>query len=61
LADGDMIQFAHGDRVTSRLIFRFKDGSVHDDTVVFSQSRTFRLLSDHRWWPPRRSRCWSSW
>jgi hypothetical protein len=47
LADGDMIQFAHGDRVTSRLIFRFRDGSVHDDTVVFSQSRTFRLLSDH--------------
>jgi hypothetical protein len=47
LADGDLIQSARGDRVTSRLVFHFKDGSVHDETAVFSQSRTFRLLSDH--------------
>lgn len=46
-ADGELVQFAHGDRVTSRLIFRFKDGSVHDETAVFTQRRTFRLLSDH--------------
>jgi hypothetical protein len=47
LADGDLIQFARGDRVTSRLLFRFKDGSIHDETVVFSQRQTFRVLSDH--------------
>jgi hypothetical protein len=47
LADGDLIQFARGDRVTSRLVFRFKDGSIHDETVVFSQRQTFRVLSDH--------------
>jgi hypothetical protein len=47
LADGDLIQLAVGDRVTSRLVFRFKDGSVHYETVVFSQSREFRLLQDH--------------
>ncbi len=47
LADGDLIQVARGDRVTSRLVFRFKDGSVHDETAVFSQRRNFRLLSDH--------------
>ena len=47
LADGDLIQIARGDRVTSRLVFRFKDGSVHDETAVFSQRRSFRLLSDH--------------
>ena len=47
LADGDLIQVAHGDRVTSRLVFHFKDGSIHDDTAVFSQRRNFRLLSDH--------------
>src|SRR2546427_6100059 len=47
LADGDLIQVARGDRVTSRLVFRFKDGSVHDETAVFSQRRSFRLLSDH--------------
>jgi hypothetical protein len=47
LADGDLIQVARGDRVTSRLVFRFKDGSVHDETAVYSQRRNFRLLSDH--------------
>ena len=47
LADGDLIQVASGDRVTSRLVFRFKDGSVHDETAVYSQRRNFRLLTDH--------------
>jgi hypothetical protein len=47
LADGDLIQVARGDRVTSRLVFRFKDGSLHDETAVFSQRHNFRLLSDH--------------
>jgi hypothetical protein len=47
LADGDLIQVARGDRVTSRLVFRFKDGSVHDETTIFSQHRNFRLLNDH--------------
>jgi hypothetical protein len=46
LADGDLIQFAQGDRVTSRVVFRFKDGSIHDETVVFSQRERFRLVSD---------------
>jgi hypothetical protein len=45
LADGDLIQVARGDRVTSRLVFRFKDGSVHDETAVFSQRRNFRLMT----------------
>ena len=47
LADGDLTQIARGDRVTSQLVFRFKDGSVHDETAVFSQRRNFRLLNDH--------------
>src|SRR5438093_5064292 len=47
LADGEMTQIAEGDRVTSRLIFRFKDGSVYDDTAIFSQQGAFRVLSDH--------------
>ncbi len=33
--------------MTSRLIFRFKDGSVYDDTTIFLQRGTFRVLSDH--------------
>ena len=47
LADGEMTQVAEGDRVTSRLIFRFKDGSVYDDTTIYSQRDAFRVLSDH--------------
>ena len=47
IADGDSSQVAHGDRVTSRMKFRFKDGSVEDETTVFSQRGSFRLLTYH--------------
>jgi hypothetical protein len=47
LADGDLIQVARGDRVRSQLVFHFKDGSIRSETAVFSQRRSFRLLSDH--------------
>jgi hypothetical protein len=46
LANGDLIQTARGERVTARLTFRFKDGSIHDETAVFSQRRQFRLVND---------------
>ena len=46
LADGDLIQTSRGNRVTTRLVFHFKDGSLHDETAVFSQQRQFRLLTD---------------
>lgn len=44
LADGDLIQTSRGARVTARLVFRFRDGSVHDEVSVFSQQREFRLI-----------------
>ena len=47
LADGEMTQVVEAGRVTSHLIFRFKDGSVYDDTTIFTQRDAFRLLSDH--------------
>jgi hypothetical protein len=47
LADGDVSQVASGSRVTTQLVFRFKDGSLHDETAVYSQGSTFRFLSDH--------------
>jgi hypothetical protein len=47
IADGDLIQRAVGDRVTTRLVFHFKDGSLNDETAVYSQRGQFRLLSDH--------------
>ena len=46
LADGDLNQTVRGDRVTARLVFRFKDGSVHEETTVYSQRDRFRLISD---------------
>jgi hypothetical protein len=47
LADGALLQTPRGDQVTSRLVFYFRDGSIHDETAVFSQRRSFRLLKDH--------------
>ena len=47
LADGDMTQSRRGARVTSRLTFRFRDGSTYQDTTVFLEQRTFKLLTDH--------------
>lgn len=47
IADGDLIQSARGTRVTTRLVFHFKDGSLHDETAIYSQRQSFRLISDH--------------
>src|SRR4051812_5803172 len=47
IASGTSVQSSTGNRVTSELSFRFKDGSVHQETSVFSQNRTFRLLNYH--------------
>ena len=45
IAQGDLIQVARGDRVENRLTFRFRDGSLYDETVVYSQRDVFTLLS----------------
>jgi hypothetical protein len=47
IATGDLIQVPDEDRITSRLTFRFKDGSIEDETTIFSQRKIFRLISDH--------------
>jgi hypothetical protein len=47
LASGDMTQTASGMNVTNRLVLKFRDGSLHDETTVFSQQRVFRLLTYH--------------
>jgi hypothetical protein len=47
LADGDLNQTVRGDRVTARLVFRFKDGSLHEQTTVYSQRRHIEFISDH--------------
>jgi hypothetical protein len=48
LAQGELIQLPRGgDVVESRLVFRFKDGSLYDERVVFSQRDVFTVLSYH--------------
>jgi hypothetical protein len=46
LATGDSTQTVTGDKVTTRVVFHFKDGSVHDETAVFTQHGVFLLVSD---------------
>jgi hypothetical protein len=41
------LQTSRGDRVTTRLVFHFKDGSIHDETAVYSQRQRFRLITHH--------------
>lgn len=47
LADGDLVEIVRGNRVTTHLTFRFKDGSLDDETAVYTQRGVFRLISDH--------------
>ena len=47
LAGVDNIQHSQGDRVTNRVVYTFKDGSLRDETAVFTQSGRFRLLTNH--------------
>jgi hypothetical protein len=45
IATGDLLQVQRGGQVGSRMVFRFKDGSVYDETVVFTQERVFTMQS----------------
>ena len=47
IASGDLLQVARDGEVKSRLVFHFKDGSVLDETVVFTQRNVFTLQSYH--------------
>src|SRR6185295_13699467 len=45
---GELTQMVvEGDLLESQLVFRFKDGSLHDEKVAFSQHRVFTLISYH--------------
>src|ERR1700760_171454 len=48
LASGDLVQRLSGGRLTSHLVYHFKDGSIDDESAVFTQDGTFHLLRDHR-------------
>ena len=45
LAHGDLLQFGRDGEIDKRMIFRFKDGSVFDEKVAFTQRGVFTLKS----------------
>jgi hypothetical protein len=47
IAEGDLTEVTQGNRVTMHLVYRFKDGSVQDESTIFSQRTNFRLISYH--------------
>ena len=48
MGQGEMIQRLKEDGlVESHLVFNFKDGSLHDEKVVFSQRRVFTMIRYH--------------
>ena len=47
IGHGDYSEAAVGDRVTTRLTLNFRDGSLDDETAVFTQHGTFQFVSDH--------------
>lgn len=47
IGHGDDQQVVRGGRIDNHLSIHFTDGSVYDETTVFSEERVFRLISDH--------------
>jgi len=47
LASGDLLQAVREGQVESRMVFRFKDASVFDETAVFTQQGVFALQRYH--------------
>jgi hypothetical protein len=45
VGSGDIVQRPAGSRVTSVMTLHFTDGSLYEETSVFSQRRTFQLLT----------------
>ncbi len=44
---GDDINLTRGNEVRSRLIIRFRDGSIDDERTVYIQGKVLQLVSDH--------------
>ncbi len=47
VGEGDLTQSPERGAIASRMLLRFSDGSVYDETLRFSQRRMFRLLWYH--------------
>jgi hypothetical protein len=46
VAIGDETNIVRGDQICSRLVFRFRDGSIDDETTTFRQGSVFRLIRE---------------
>ena len=47
LATGDQVEIIHGSRGRIHLVYRFRDGSIDDETTEFSLAPMLRMLSYH--------------
>jgi hypothetical protein len=47
IAHGELVQFPRDGQIENRLTVSFEDGSLYDETVVFTQARVFRLRRYH--------------
>jgi len=47
LGTGELIQTAHGEHLTTRVVFHLRDGSIDEDTASFIQHGTLQLETDH--------------
>jgi hypothetical protein len=47
IASGEFSQVVEGDEVTMRLTYKFVDGSIDDETTMYRQQGTFRLIRNH--------------
>ena len=45
IGQGDLTQVVRNGRAESRMVLRFHDGSLYDETVVFTQNKTFALVT----------------
>jgi len=43
LANGDLIQVAKDEHIEKRMTFKFKDGSLYDERVTYTENGVFRL------------------
>jgi hypothetical protein len=47
LASGELTQIPLAGRIQTRVTFHFRDGSLDDETIVYSEQNGLRLITDH--------------
>jgi hypothetical protein len=47
VAEGDLLQNVRGEVAEKRMVFRFKDGSVLEESVAFTQKIVYTMQSYH--------------